>query len=89
MDQPDTLSSLPFGVTMNNLKVASSRTAVEIVGEALQICGLSGYRNDSPFSVARHLRDVQSAPLMVNNDRILANTAALLPALRQDPDLLT
>jgi hypothetical protein len=32
---------------------------------------------------------VQSAPLMVNNDRILANTAALLPALRQDPDLLT
>jgi acyl-CoA dehydrogenase len=73
MDQPDTLSSLPFGVTMNNLKVASSRMAVEIVGEALQICGLSGYRNDSPFSV----------------DRILANTAALLPALRQDPDLLT
>jgi acyl-CoA dehydrogenase len=34
---------------------------------------LSGYRNDSEFSVGRHLRDILSAPLMINNDRILAN----------------
>jgi acyl-CoA dehydrogenase len=36
---------------------------------------LSGFRNDSEFSIGRHLRDVLSAPLMINNDRILANLA--------------
>jgi acyl-CoA dehydrogenase len=44
---------------------------------------LSGYRNDSEFSIGRHLRDVLSAPLMINNDRILANlgTASLMTPL--------
>jgi acyl-CoA dehydrogenase len=27
------------------------------------------------FSVTRHLRDILSAPIMINNDRILANAA--------------
>ncbi|MFI4999340.1 MAG: acyl-CoA dehydrogenase family protein [Reyranellales bacterium] len=84
----DRLSALSFAVAMNNLKVASSEMAVEVVGQALLICGLAGYRNDSPFSVSRHLRDAHSAALMVNNDRILANTANLLLALREDPELL-
>jgi acyl-CoA dehydrogenase len=84
----DALSSLPFAVAMNNLKTGSSQMAVQVINHALLICGLSGYRNDSPFSVARHLRDAHSAALMVNNDRILANTANLLLALRDDPELL-
>ena len=42
---------------------------------ALRACGLSGYRNDSEFSIGRHLRDVLSSPIMINNDRILANVA--------------
>ena len=42
---------------------------------ALRACGLSGYRNDSEYSIGRHLRDVLSAPVMINNDRILANLA--------------
>jgi acyl-CoA dehydrogenase len=54
----------------------------------LLICGLAGYRNDTPFSLGRHLRDAHSAALMVNNDRILANTGSLLMALREDPELL-
>ena len=36
----------------------------------------------------RHLRDAHSAALMVNNDRILGNTANLLLALRDQPELL-
>jgi acyl-CoA dehydrogenase len=50
---------------------------------ALRTCGLSGYRNDSEFSIGRHLRDVLSAPLMISNDRILSNlsTASLMMAL--------
>jgi acyl-CoA dehydrogenase len=42
---------------------------------ALRVCGLAGYRNDGEFSVARHLRDVLSSPIMIHNDRILANLA--------------
>ncbi len=36
---------------------------------------LSGYRNDTEFTIGRLLRDVLSAPLMINNDRILTNLA--------------
>jgi acyl-CoA dehydrogenase len=37
---------------------------------------LAGYRNDSDFSIARHLRDVLSSPIMINNDRVLASLGA-------------
>ncbi len=84
----DKLSALSFAVAMNNLKTGSSQMAVQVINHALLICGLAGYRNDSPFSIGRHLRDAHSAALMVNNDRILANTANLLLALREDPELL-
>ena len=40
---------------------------------AMRACGLSGYRNDSEFAIGRYLRDILSAPIMINNDRILAN----------------
>jgi acyl-CoA dehydrogenase len=36
---------------------------------------LSGYRSDGDFTLGRHLRDVLSSPIMINNDRILANLA--------------
>jgi len=39
---------------------------------------MAGYRNDSPYSLGRLLRDAQGAALMVNNDRIIANNAQLL-----------
>jgi acyl-CoA dehydrogenase len=69
------LSSLDFQSQVNLLKVEASELAVETVMSAMRACGLSGYRNDGDFSVGRHLRDVLSAPLMINNDRILANIA--------------
>jgi acyl-CoA dehydrogenase len=56
-------------------KVQASELAVATVASALRACGLSGYRNDSEFSIGRHLRDVLSAPLMINNERILADLA--------------
>jgi len=43
---------------------------------AMQACGLAGYRNDGEFSMGRHLRDILSSPIMISNDRILANAAA-------------
>ena len=84
----DELSALPFAIAMNSLKTASSQMAVQIVGQAMLVAGLAAYRNDTPFSLGRHLRDAHSAALMVNNDRILANTAQLVLALRDDPELL-
>jgi acyl-CoA dehydrogenase len=69
------LSSLDFQSQINLLKVEASELAVETVMSAMRACGLSGYRNDGDFSVGRHLRDVLSAPLMINNDRILTNIA--------------
>jgi acyl-CoA dehydrogenase len=69
------LSSLDFQSQINLLKVEASELAVSTVMSAMRACGLSGYRNDGDFSVGRHLRDALSAPLMINNDRILANIA--------------
>jgi acyl-CoA dehydrogenase len=73
----ETLSSLEFQTMISQTKVEASELAVAIVLSALRACGLSGYRNDSEFSLGRHLRDVLSSPLMISNDRILANIATL------------
>jgi acyl-CoA dehydrogenase len=77
------LESVDFQTTMNLLKVNASELAIATVMSALQATGLSGYRNDTEFSIGRHLRDVLSSPIMINNDRILANvaTASLLTAV--------
>jgi acyl-CoA dehydrogenase len=69
------LASIDFQSSINLLKVEASELAVETVMSAMRACGLSGYRNDVDFSVGRLLRDVLSAPLMINNERILANIA--------------
>jgi acyl-CoA dehydrogenase len=67
------LESVDFQAGMNLVKVNASELAVSTVMSALQACGLSGYRNDSEFSIGRHLRDILSSPIMISNDRILAN----------------
>jgi acyl-CoA dehydrogenase len=70
------LSSLEFQSMITLTKVQASELALATVLSAVRACGLSGYRNDTDFSIGRHLRDVLSAPLMINNDRILSNLAA-------------
>ena len=72
----DQLESLDFQTAMNLLKVNASELAIATVMSCMQACGLSGYRNDGEFSVARHLRDVLSSSIMISNDRILANAAS-------------
>jgi acyl-CoA dehydrogenase len=74
------LEAVDFQTAMNLLKVNASELAIATVMSALQATGLSGYRNDGEFSIGRYLRDVLSSPIMINNDRILANvaTAAML-----------
>jgi len=82
--EPEELDSLAFQTMMNLLKVNASETALATVMSALQACGLAGYRNDGEFSVSRPLRDILSASIMINNDRILANAAGA-PLLMEVP----
>ena len=74
--EPGGLSAMDAQLALHFLKVESSDLAVEAVTSAMRACGLAGYRNDSEFSLGRQLRDILSAPLMINNDRILANSEA-------------
>jgi len=75
-DDPAALESVDFQTGMNLLKVNASELAVATVMSAMQACGLSGYRNDSEFSIGRFLRDILSSPIMISNDRILAGIAS-------------
>jgi acyl-CoA dehydrogenase len=75
MSDEKAISSLEFQAMITLTKVQASELAVTTVLHSLRACGLSGYRNDTEFTIGRLLRDVLSAPLMINNDRILSNLA--------------
>ncbi len=72
------LSQMASVLRYNNLKVAASEQAAEVCRGALEVCGIMGFKNDSPFSVGRHLRDAMSGALMVANERIHDTNAGLL-----------
>jgi acyl-CoA dehydrogenase len=76
------MSNFAFAIRTNNLKLTSSQLIVDIVGKAMLICGISGYRNDSKHSLGRQLRDAYGAALMVNNDRILGQSSTMQIVLR-------
>jgi acyl-CoA dehydrogenase len=82
-NEADAFKSFGFATRVNNLKLSSSQLIVDIVGRAMLICGINGYRNDSKFALGRHLRDAYGAALMVNNDRIMAHNATMLLALKE------
>jgi len=75
-DDPKALGMVDFQTAINLLKVDASELAVETVMAAMRSTGLSGYRNDGEVSIGRSLRDILSAPIMINNDRILANVSS-------------
>ena len=66
---------MEFQTAISLLKVDASELAVQTVMSAMRVGGLSSYRNDTDVSIGRHLRDVLSSPIMINNDRILGNVA--------------
>ena len=84
---PSSSRPLPLGFTadMNNLKTTISESCLEAVQHAFMVCGINAYKNGSEFSLGRHVRDLMSAPIMINNDRMLESTGNLL--LLQRPAL--
>ena len=79
----DAYSNFGFSIRVNNVKITCSELLVDIVGKALQIVGISGYKNDSKSSLCRHLRDAYGAALMVNNDRIRGHNSTMQAVYRQ------
>jgi acyl-CoA dehydrogenase len=75
MSDEKAISSMEFQAMITLTKVQVSELAVTTVLTSLRACGLSGYRNDTEFTIGRLLRDVLSAPIMISNDRILTNLA--------------
>ncbi|WP_165939160.1 acyl-CoA dehydrogenase family protein [Streptomyces sp. BK205] len=71
-----------FTQKLNALKLAASTTTVTVAQHALALCGFLGYQEDGPFSVARMLRDLYSAQIMVSNDRLLDTNAVHAVTLR-------
>ena len=54
------LSTMAAALRFNNLKIATSEQAPRVCQGAMGVCGIVGYKNDTPFSVGRHLRDTMS-----------------------------
>jgi acyl-CoA dehydrogenase len=72
------LTTMSCALRFNNLKIAASEQAPRVCQSALAVCGIVGFKNDTPFSVGRHLRDTMSACLMIANERIHQTNAGLL-----------
>lgn len=84
---PDALNAMSFAVAMNNIKVGTSQSILTVINHCMLICGIMGYKNGTPYSLGRHLRDAHSAQLMISNDRILGNTSNMLLVNKPDPSL--
>jgi acyl-CoA dehydrogenase len=74
----DRLSTVASALRFNNLKIAASEQTPRVCAGAMSICGIVGYKNDTDFSIGRHLRDAMSASLMIANERIHQTNAGLL-----------
>lgn len=70
---PEVMHQLEVQTAITLLKVDASELAAASVMASLRANGLPGYREDGEASNARALRDILSAPLMINNERILGN----------------
>jgi acyl-CoA dehydrogenase len=81
-DDREALMAMGYALRIINQKVQASEAAPRIVHQAMQVIGVAGYRNGTPFSVGRHYRDSLSAALMVSNERLTANGAAMLLVLK-------
>jgi acyl-CoA dehydrogenase len=72
------LSTMASALRFNNLKIAASEQAPRVCQGAMNVCGIVGFKNDTPFSIGRQLRDTMSGALMIANERIHQTNANLL-----------
>ena len=83
LESKSDLENAGFTIALRNLKVTTSTLGVRTATAALGICGITGYKRDSEFSLDRVIRDAHGGLIMVSNDRYLADNAQLLLARKQ------
>jgi acyl-CoA dehydrogenase len=76
--------SLTSGLWFNDLKIQASTRATAAVLGALRILGVRGYVEGERYSVARFVRDILSAEIMVGNHR-LREANSTIELVRRDP----
>ncbi len=74
------MESPGFVASVRNVKVSTSELAVSIATGALAICGIVGFKRDTPFSLDRQIRDSHGSVVMVSNERYLRANAEMLLA---------
>lgn len=80
LEDSEEMESPSFIASVRNLKVGTSELAVRIATAALSICGIMGFKRDTPFALDRHIRDAHGALVMVSNERYLRANAEMLLA---------
>ena len=80
---PTGRSGAGMAVEANTVKLAASDLALRVVLGALDVCGVAGYRESGDLSVARQLRDICSARLMISNHTLLTVNSELLMLTRR------
>jgi acyl-CoA dehydrogenase len=83
-DSPLRVDSLGFSIRMNGLKLAGSKAVVELITDAIEVCGMPAYQASGPYSLGRLLRDAHGARVMINNNRLAAANAAWLLVSKED-----
>ena len=80
LEDSEEMESPSFIASVRNLKVATSELAVSIATGALAICGIAGFKLDTPFTLDRQIRDAHGSLVMVSNERYLRANAEMLLA---------
>ena len=68
-----------YNIRLNNLKIAGSRLSFEVADRLVELSGLrDGYSSDGELGIERVFRDLRSAELMFNNDRLIESNGKLI-----------
>jgi acyl-CoA dehydrogenase len=71
--------NITLHISLNNVKIAASRLAFEVVDRLIELCGLAqGYMKNTALDLERVFRDLRSATLMYHNDRLLGANGKLI-----------
>jgi acyl-CoA dehydrogenase len=78
------IDGLSFSIRMNGLKLAGSKAVVELISDAIEVCGMPAYQMSGPYALGRLLRDAHGARVMINNNRLAGANAAWLLVSKDD-----
>ncbi len=78
------IDGLSFSIRMNGLKLAGSKAVVELITDAIEVCGMPAYQATGPYSLGRLLRDAHGSRVMINNNRLVGANAAWLLVSKEE-----